>query len=172
MPLGDVCKAALLQSDNTAGNLLVARLGGPEAYTAFARSLGDTKTRLDRLEPALNTPRGVLDTTTPASMAENLRRLVLGKVLKDASRKTLEGWMLACETGPGRLKAGLPPGWRIAHKTGSGDGGTANDVGILYPPKGAPIVVAAYYQGSPAPVETRDAVLAEAARLIAKAASE
>jgi beta-lactamase class A len=41
-------------SDNTAGNLLLANLGGPAGLTAYVRSIGDEITRLDRLKPELN----------------------------------------------------------------------------------------------------------------------
>ncbi|HEY4298071.1 MAG TPA: serine hydrolase, partial [Paraburkholderia sp.] len=51
MSIADLCKAALTLSDNTAANLLLASFGGPAAVTAFARSLGDGITRLDRIEP-------------------------------------------------------------------------------------------------------------------------
>jgi beta-lactamase class A len=160
--------AILEASDNTAANLLLASVGGPAGLTAWLRGLGDATTRLDRTEPALNTPLPGRDddTTTPAAMVADLRRILLGDVLPDELRhKLLEG-LEAGPVGAARLKAGLPPGWRIAHKTGSGDDGATNDIGILYPPGRAPILVAAYYSGSKAPREAREAVLAEVGRIV------
>lgn len=80
MSLAELCEAAMTMSDNTAGNLLLASLGGPQGLTAYARSLGDTVTRLDRIEPELNeaAPGDARDTTTPAAMAANVRALVPG----------------------------------------------------------------------------------------------
>src|SRR6266487_4836041 len=70
MTLGALCAAAIEQSDNTAGNLLLDAIGGPAGLTNFARDLGDRVTRLDRKEPELNSaiPGDERDTTTPASM--------------------------------------------------------------------------------------------------------
>jgi beta-lactamase class A len=168
MTMGALCEAALEHSDNTAANLLLAAMGGPEAFTRFARSLGDPVTRLDRCEPALNAPETGkdLDSTSPRAMLEDLRREVLGDGLSAPSRALLQGWLLACATGARSLKAGLPPGWRIGHKTGSGADGATNDIGVLYPPGRPPILVAAYL-ASGAPPEERDAVLAEVGRLVA-----
>jgi beta-lactamase class A len=165
-----LCAAAVQVSDNTAANLLLKALGGPQAVTAFARSLGDTTTRLDRMEPELNSaiPGDRRDTTTPSAMVGALNILLLGEVLSPASRQKLEGWMVTCTTGGTRLRAGLPTGWTIADKTGSGAHGTMNDVALLRPPHQAPILVAVYFTGSAASSVEREIVLAETGRLVAQ----
>ena len=167
MTLSALCDAAITLSDNTAANLILRAIGGPPGVTAFARTLGDRATRLDRTEPTLNeaTPGDPRDTTTPGAMLADLRALLLGPTLSPPSRNRMIGWMLACKTGEGRLQAGLPTGWRIAQKTGSG-GGSANDIGMLWPPGRAPIVVAAYTTDSTAPLTERNAVLAEIGRIV------
>ena len=106
----ELCKGAVEQSDNTCANLLLTRIGGPSAMTAFWRSMGDRETRLDAFEPELNRtpPGGVQNTTTPAAMAEILRHLILGSVLSNSSRTLLTGWMVGCQTGNNRLREGLP----------------------------------------------------------------
>lgn len=174
LTVDELCAAAVEVSDNTAANLLLASVGGPAAVTAFARSLGDPVTRLDRTEPALNEarPGDPRDTTTPDAMAGTLRALLLGPALKPESRARLEGWMAACTTGGTRLRAGIPKDWTASDKTGSGKRGTVNDVAILHPPGRAPILVAAYFTGSRAPGKDRDAVLAEVGRLVAEAFRE
>ncbi|MCC2644708.1 MAG: bla, partial [Burkholderiales bacterium] len=48
-------------------------------------------------------------------------------------------------TGDNKIKAGVPKNWIIGDKTGSGSYGTTNDIGIIWPPKCSPIVVAVYY---------------------------
>ncbi len=117
MSVAEACEAAVELSDNTCANLLLARVGGPTALTAFWRSTGDAVTRLDHNEPELNRsmPGDLNDTTTPAAMAASLRRFVLGEVLSQGSRERLAGWMVDCKTGKNRLRAGLAgelAGWR------------------------------------------------------------
>lgn len=55
LTLAQLCHATITTSDNTAGNLILASYGGPQALTQYARQLGDKITRLDRNEPDLNT---------------------------------------------------------------------------------------------------------------------
>lgn len=170
MTLDAICAAAIGYSDNTAGNLMIAALGGPQDVTGYLRSIGDRVTRLDRREPELNRvgPHDVRDTTSPAALQETLRKLVLGATLSPASRDRLTGWMLDCRTGGARLRAGVPKDWRVADKTGTGPaGGGVNDVAVLWPPGRAPIVVAAYTVDSPKAPDARDAVLAEIGRIVA-----
>ena len=170
MTLDAICRAALTLSDNTAANLIVASLGGPASVTAFARSLGDPVTRLDRMEPALNeaTPGDPRDTTTPNAMAGDLRALVLGDALSPRSRATLAGWMVANTTGDAKLRAGMPQNWRVGDKTGSGDHGSSNDVAVLWPPDRPPLVVAVYLTGAESVTETvRSASIAAVGRAVA-----
>lgn len=169
MTLEALCEAAMVVSDNTAGNLLLESLDGPAGLTAWVRTLGDAVTRLDRMEPALNeaVPGDPRDTTTPAAMAANLQKLVLGTMLPLPLRDKLTGWLVGNRTGDARLRAGLPRDWRVGDKTGSGERGTANDVGIVWPPDRAPVIVAAYLTECTAPPKARDATLAAVAKAVA-----
>jgi beta-lactamase class A len=82
----------------------------------------------------------------------------------------LQGWLIASPTGPNRIKAGVPEGWSVAHKTGSGANGTTNDIAMLTPLTGSPVIVAAYFTGAASATEdARDAVIAEATRRALKA---
>lgn len=166
LSLAEACEASITLSDNTAANLLLDRLGGPARVTAFVRTLGDTVTRLDRNEPSLNEclAGDERDTTTPHAMARTLRTLVLGSALSKASRERLVQWMTASTTGLKRLRGGVPAGWRAADKTGSGHFGTSNDIAILWPSAGKPILIAAYLTQTSASSELRNGVLAELAR--------
>jgi len=171
MALGDLCAAAIEYSDNTAANAILASIGGPAGWTRFVRGLDDGRSRLDRNEPSLNTaiagdPR---DTTTPAAMASDLRAVLLGQAVSDASRERLIGWMVACKTGLARLRAGLPAGWRVADKTGSGAHGTSNDIAVAWAPRG-PVIIACYLTGAAAATpEARDAAIADVGRAVAGA---
>lgn len=169
MSVAALCAAAIEWSDNTAANLLLAALGGPRGYTQYARSIGDHVTRLDRVEPALNaaTPGDPRDTTTPAAMLASMKTVLLGPVLSEASRARLSGWLKQCTTGKDRIRAGLPAGWEVGDKTGSGMNNGTNDIAIIWPPGRAPILVAAYYTGSREYSDKRNAVIAEVGRIVA-----
>ena len=142
MTLDELCQAALQVSDNTAGNLLLKTIGGPPHITAFARSIGDPSSRLDRWETALNSavPGDPRDTSTPEALGRGYRALLAGDALAPAQRQQLETWMRANETSS--MRAGLPPDWTTADKTGSGDYGTTNDAGIAYGPAGQRVLLA------------------------------
>jgi beta-lactamase class A len=159
MSVVDMCAAAVELSDNTCANALLARFGGPSALTAFWRSIGDTVTRLDHNEPELNrTPLGdPHDTTTPAAMAGNLRKLILGEALSPTSRERLTGWMLGCKTGDNRLRAGLPKDWRVGDKTGNNGKDAAGDIAVTWSTRGEPVVICAYTRGgAPTPRQIDD----------------
>lgn len=168
MPLGDICKAALTQSDNTAGNLLLQALGGPAAITAFARTLNDNVTRLDRWETALNeaTPGDPRDTTTPLAMVNGMHH-ALSSRLSAQARQQLMDWLIESETGFSRLRAGLPEHWQAGDKTGTGQQGSACDVAILWPPGKAAIIAAVYMTETSASIDERNEVFAEIGRFIA-----
>jgi beta-lactamase class A len=167
LTVGEICEAAMTLSDNTAANLMLDSFGGPAELTAYARSLGDSVTRLDRREPELNEarPRDPRDTTSPFAMIEVMRKTVLGTALSTSSREQLRAWMVANQTGDTRLRAGVPTGWRVGDKTGSGANNATNDIAVIWPPMRAPIVVAAYYAEARASDDQRDAVLSEVGRL-------
>jgi beta-lactamase class A len=171
MTLGDLCAAAVEQSDNTAGNLLLRTIGGPVGLTSFFRALGDEITRLDRMEPDLNTaiPGDERDTTTPAAMRDDLVRLLTGDVLSPASRSQLETWLAGNKTGAQMIRAGVPTSWRVGDKTGRGANGATNDVAVLRPPNKPPIFLAIYSVGSTTAANDRTATVAEVARVVAAA---
>ncbi|GLZ29199.1 beta-lactamase [Lentzea sp. NBRC 105346] len=143
MTIEELCSAAISFSDNCAGNLLLRELGGPTEVTSFCRHTGDFVTRLDRWEPELNTaePWRITDTTTPRAIGRTYAKIALGRVLQPQDRERVMGWLLANTTSLNRFRKGLPADWRLADKTGSGDYGTANDVGITWPPGRGPLVL-------------------------------
>ena len=166
MTLGALCAAAIEQSDNTAGNLLLDTIGGPIGVTKFVHSIGDEMTRLDRKEPELNSaiPGDERDTTTPAAMCADMQRLLLDDVLTESSRHQLEDWMQHNETGTLMIRAGVPKTWTVGDKTGRCGNGATNDVAIIRPPGRAPIVVAIYSIGSTSSADDHASTLAEVAR--------
>lgn len=169
MTVDALCAAAVEWSDNTAENMLLGLIGGPAGWTRYARSIGDTTSRLDRIEPVLNTaiPSDPRDTTTPDAMVQDLDAVLLGKALSDVSRARLENWMFESKITSNLLHAGLPKDWRIGDKSGSGQHSTRSDIGIILPPKAAPILATVYYTESAAPLSSREHVIAETGRIIA-----
>jgi beta-lactamase class A len=169
MAVAELCEAAITLSDNTAGNLLLASFGGPKAFTAYARALGDMQTRLDRTEPTLNEalPGDPRDTTTPAAMLGNLQKLLVGDALSPSSRAQLLRWLEANKTGDARLRAHLPAGWKVGDKTGTGDRGATSDIGILLPPGRAPILITVYLTETKATAAACSATIASVGAAIA-----
>lgn len=171
MTIEALCGAILEVSDNTAANLLLGKLGGPEALTAFIRRCADRVTRLDRNEPELNTnlPGDERDTTTPAAMLALTHTLVFGEVLSLESRRRLARWMVRSTTGRERLRAGFPSEWRVGDKTGTGPNGAHNDVAFALRPGRPPVVIACYISGGDAQAEVRNAIHAEVGSIVARA---
>lgn len=170
MTVAALCEAAMTVSDNTAANLLLRERGGPSSIAPFARSIGDATTRLDRWEPDLGTavPGDERDTSTPAGLAAGYRALVLGDALAPPERERLTSWLVASTTGDTCIRAGLPPTWRTGEKTGAGEHGTRNDVGVTWTDDGTPIVLAILTSRPRKDDEFDDALLADTARVVAE----
>ncbi|MBU2654627.1 class A beta-lactamase, partial [Acidomonas methanolica] len=148
-----LAKAVQITSDNAAANVLMRRLGGPEAVTRFWREIGDDTSRLDGYEPSVNVipPGTEANSTTPHAMADTVHRIVLGDVLSKGSRERLQAWMAATRSGQNRIRAGIPADWRGYDKTGTGMrpglGNKTNDLAVLVPPGGrSPLVVIGYFE--------------------------
>ncbi len=170
MSVGALCDAVIEASDNGAANLLLPLVGGPTGVTAWLRGKGDATTRLDRIEPALNTnlagdPR---DTSTPAAMAATMRRLLVGDDLPPEARDRVLRAMERSETGAQRLRAGIPKDWRAADKTGTcGERGAVNDLAVLWPPGRKPIVVASFLSDSASDLAVLEGAQRELGAIIA-----
>jgi beta-lactamase class A len=168
MTVAELCAATVQYSDNSAANLLMKLLDGPEGVTTFARSIGDHEFRLERWETELNTaiPGDLRDTTTPNAMAHSLQKLVLGDALPEPQRAQLQDWLRGNTTGATRIRAGVPATWQVGDKTGTGDYGTTNDVGVIWPTGKAPVVLALYLTQTDKHASARNETLAEATRIV------
>ncbi|WP_026471363.1 class A beta-lactamase [Alkanindiges illinoisensis] len=171
MTVSELCAACISYSDNAAANLLLQILGGPAALTRFTRHIGDHIFRLDRWEPALNTalPHDERDTSTPTAMTNTLQRLLLGNVLAPTQRELLLYWLKNNTTGNARIRAGVPNGWIVGDKTGTGAYGTSNDIGIVWPTQQAPIILAIYFTCPDKTAKPNDAIIASASRIVCQA---
>jgi beta-lactamase class A len=168
LTIRQLCDAAVRYSDGTAGNLLLRVLGGPAQLTAYLRSLGDTVTRMDRIEPAIvqATPGDPRDTTSPRALGASYQNVVLGDALSADKRAFLRDLLERNTTGAQRIRAGIPRGWTVADKTGTGDYGTLNDVAIVWPADSEPLVIAIMSSKATKDAEYHQALLAEAAKYV------
>jgi beta-lactamase class A len=165
MTLRAVAEAAVRFSDNTAGNIMLERLGGPEGFTQALRELGDTTTSSDRIETELNSaiPGDVRDTTTPRAFALDLATLLTTDALGAAQQAQLIDWMTGNATGAELIAAGLDAGWSVADKSGAGAYGARNDIALLWPPSGSPIVLVVMSNRSTEDANYDNALIARAA---------
>ncbi|WP_253259873.1 class A beta-lactamase [Subtercola boreus] len=165
MTLGEIAEAALTVSDNTAANYLFEELGGPDALGSALTEIGDDTTVVSRIEPELNeaVPGDDRDTSTPQALATSLEAYVLGDALPEAEATQLESWMTATQTGDDLVRADLPTDWTVGDKSGSGGYGTRNDIAIVWPTEGAPIVIAVMSSRDDEDAESDDRLIAEAA---------
>ena len=123
------------------------------------------------VERYLTDPR---DTATPEGMIDLLVKLQSRQLLSEDSTALLLKIMTDSPTGQQRLKAGLPPGWSLAHKTGTGAdvlgiGIATNDVGLISSPTGKRIAIAVFIADSKAPLEQRESVISAVASTVIQA---
>lgn len=171
MTLKELSDASLRYSDNTAGNLILKQLGGPTGFKKALEEIGDNVTTPERFEPDLNevNPGETHDTSTPRALATSLQAFTLGDKLPTEKRELLIGWMKRNTTGDALIRAGVPKGWEVADKTGAGSYGTRNDIAIIWPPKGDPIVLAVLSSRDQKDADYNDKLIAEATKEVIKA---
>ena len=163
----EVLDAAVTVSDNTAANLLLDLLGGPQELDRALQEVGDTTTLVVRREPELNdyAPDDTRDTTSPRAMARSLAAFAVAGELEPADQRALGGLLRRNTTGDDLIRAAVPEGWRVGDKTGTASYGTRNDVAVLQPPGREPIVLAILTRQGEPDAEPDDALVAEAARI-------
>ena len=163
----EVLDAAVTVSDNTAANLLLDLLGGPQELDRALQEVGDTTTLVVRREPELNdyAPDDTRDTTSPRAMARSLAAFAVAGELEPADQRALGGLLRRNTTGDDLIRAAVPEGWRVGDKTGTASYGTRNDVAVLQPPGRDPIVLAILTRQGEPDAEPDDSLVAEAARI-------
>ncbi|KEZ47297.1 class A beta-lactamase [Metabacillus indicus] len=168
MTLRELADASLRYSDNTAGNLILNQLGGPAGFKKALEAIGDDITSPERMEPDLNevNPGETHDTSTPRALAASLQDFILGDALPTEKRELLIDWMKRNTTGDALIRAGVPEGWEVADKTGSGSYGTRNDIAIIWPSKGDPIVLAVLSSREKKDADYDDKLIAEATEMV------
>ena len=168
MTLRQIAEAAIQYSDNTAGNLLLQKLGGPEGFETALRQLGDHVTMADRFETDLNeaVPGDIRDTSTPRALATTLQSLAVGDVLPSDKQTIFNDWLKGNTTGDKLIRAGVPADWEVGDKTGAASFGTRNDIAVAWPPNRDPIVIAVLSSRDTQDATYDDALIAEAAKVV------
>lgn len=171
MTLGEIAEAAVRYSDNTAGNILFHKIGGPKGYEKALRQIGDRVTMSDRFETELNEaiPGDNRDTSTAKAIATNLKDFTVGNALPDQKRNILTDWMRGNATGDKLIRAGVPKDWIVGDKSGAGSYGTRNDIAIVWPPNRAPIIIAILSSKDEKEAAYDNQLIAEAAEVVINA---
>lgn len=166
MPLREVIRYAIAESDGTASDVLLRLAGGPDRVTAFLRSLGvdELVVATSEMEMSREVHVQYRNWSTPEAMVQLLTKL------SPEHDALLLKWMVESTPGPKRIKGLLPAGTIVAHKTGtsgtdSGITRATNDVGVVTLPDGRHLSIAVFVSDSPADVPTREEVIAKMARV-------
>ncbi len=167
-------------SDNTACDMLLERIGGPAEVTRVLRALGITGIRIDRSEYDMGRDIGRLgaedfdrdgrDSSSPVAMASLLEMTQRAELqLKPESQRMLIRVLRETATGAKRIRAGLPPGTALWHKTGTGPrvkgvNLATNDAGVFTLPDGTHVAIAIFVKMGTAPDEKLESSIAQIAR--------
>ncbi|AZJ20823.1 class A beta-lactamase [Bacillus wiedmannii] len=167
MTLKELADASIRYSDNTAQNLILKQLGGPSEFKKSLREIGDSVTNPERFEPELNEvqPDDTRDTSTAMALATSLQTYALSDILPIEKRNFLIDLMKRNTTGDNLIRAGVPAGWEVADKTGSGSYGTRNDIAIIWPPNKNPIVLAILSNHAKEDAKYDDKLIADATKI-------
>ena len=163
----ELCAAAMTVSDNGAANILLESVGGPQSLTTWLRQMGDQVTQVDRYLPELTTVSETADgdTSTALQMAQNLRMFLTGPVLSPESRTLLRQWMTENTTGLHRIRAGVPAGWDVADRTGTGKRNHTSTIAAIYPPNRQPLFLSIYMSSGRRDTKAQSEHHAEIARI-------
>lgn len=167
MTLEDLAEAAVTYSDNAAINIIMKKFGGPKFSTDFAHSIGNNSYNVTHYDGYMNSDqKSLLDSSTPKDMALSVQKLLLGDALAKTQQQQLLTWMRNTVTSYKAMRSGVPMGFVVADKTGSGDYGVRNDIGIIWIPSCKPIVLAIYTAGSKKDAKRRDDIIAATTSLV------
>lgn len=167
LTLSQLAEAAVRSSDNTATNIILGRIGGPEGLQAILRQSGDSTSEIVNAEPDVNIIEAgsTDDTTTPAAFTAGLHAALNGDMLAEVDKTTLVDWMSGNATGDLLIRAGAPDGWAVADKSG-GAYGIRNDIAIVTPPDRAPIILTILTVKNAPDAEYDDNTVADTARAV------
>lgn len=164
----NACEATMKTSDNTAANIVLKHIGGPQGVTAFLRLTGDKVTQLDRFEPELNQAKSddLRDTTTPNAMNKTLHHILFEDVLAQNSKKQLKEWMQGNTVSDSLLRSVLPKGWSIADRSGAGANGSRGITAAIWTDEREPLIISIYLTQTNLSMPERNQVINEIGKAI------
>ena len=171
VPLRELLRLAISESDNVAADMILRVIGGPPAVNGYMSSIGVSGFHLEDGEDVLarDLTAQYRNWFEPAGAVQLLSRIRGNSPLTGKHTEMLLQWMKDSSSGLNRIKRDLPPGTIVMHKTGSSgthDGLTAatNDIGLIALPDGRRLAIAIFVTDSTADDDTRDAVIARIAQ--------
>jgi beta-lactamase class A len=179
VPLRELLRLAVSESDNVAADVLLRIIGGPRVVDSYVKSLGIRGFHLRDNEATLHREFAAQyrNWFEPAGAVQLLRQLAENPPLTQEHVALLLGWMQDTTRGPSRIKGQLPAGTTVMHKPGSsgtehGLTPASNDIGIIVMPDGRRLAIAIFVNDSTADEATRDAVIARIAKAAYDAAAQ
>jgi len=166
--VNQACEATMLTSDNTAANIVLQHIGGPQGLTDFLRKIGDNVSRLDRIEPELGEAKvgDLRDTTSPTAIVTTLYKLLLSDVLFDVDKNQLIKWMQNNQVSDALLRSILPQGWFIADRSGAGSNGSRGITAMLWHLERQPLIISIYVTETDLEMAALNAIIVEIGQLI------
>ncbi len=167
MTLESLAEAAVTYSDNAAINIIMKKFGGPKFSTDFAHSIGNKSYNVTHYDGYMNSnPKNSDDTATPKDMAISVQKLIIGDTLAKLQKQQLLTWMRNTVTSYKTMRYGVPIGFAVADKTGSGDYGVRNDIGIAWSLACKPIIMSIYTVRNKKDAKSRDDIVAKTTSII------
>ncbi len=173
LTLREILQYTVSLSDNNGCDILFRLVRGPAAVNDYIHSLGLPDISIKATEQEMHSGWNVQysNWTTPYTTILLLKKFYTEHLLKDSSYSFLWRTMAETSTGPNRIKAGLPAGTTLAHKTGSSDtknGITAatNDLGIFILPNGQHVALAVYVSDSKESEKSNEKIIADIAKAV------
>lgn len=158
-------------SDNIACDVLINQIGGAKVVDEYFKNLGikDMNIEVNEKEMHKDWETQYKNRSTPLAAAEALKKFYLREYLSGESHNFLWARMVYTNTGPNRIKAGIPTGSELAHKTGTSDRNEAglsaatNDMGIIILPNRKAYVLVVFVSDSMESDETNEKIIADIA---------
>ncbi len=177
VPLEDLLRGMVIESDNVANDIVMRALGGPSVANAYVRSLGIEGIEIRDNEKTLNNDERLQErnAATPRALVDLLRLLADHSPLTSEHTQLVLGWMTSSHTGDTRIKTLLPPGTIVADKTGT-SGATrtytdaTNDAALITLPDGRRLALVVLVADVKAPYVVRERVIGEIAKAVWDAA--
>lgn len=178
VPLEELLRAMVMQSDNVANDIVLRALGGPAVSDAYVRRIGIQGIRIRDNEKTLNNDERLQErnTATPRALVALLRRLADHSPLSPDHTRLVLDWMTTSHTGDTRIKRLLPSGTVVADKTGTSGHdrnfpNATNDAALITLPDGRKLALVVLVTDVKAPFATRERVIAEIAKAVWDAAT-